>query len=419
MTKIDFFRGHFREQFGRGDYKGAIETGKRLLMEQAYINMAGTENYARDMYNLALAFEESGDTLSALETYRNTAWHSSNLDENGMLFAKSLSGMAAIVGEMGQAEPSYFMHAKVCEIYSANMGDDAPEFADSLYNLASAASEMGLGKDALKYHKKALEIREKAGGSEDILDSLRSIAAACEAAEAYDEACDYAKRAAELSRDESDAGTHANCCAYLGGLHAKRGDIEEALEMYTSAARALRGSLGKKHSAYMNMAFARANILTKAGKLFDAAAAYGEIIEALEERPGSRSLFYAGCLRNLAVVYETAGDWMAARATLMKSMNAKRSLKSDLMLDAVFLMRLNFKLGLDREAFGALVYALMCLQFSPWGYDDARALIVSVLMSEAGDDCGLDFFADEIDGLPDSGEMDEHIDQWIDWELDA
>ena len=414
MNKIDYFRSRFADEFHKKEYDKAVETGKRLLFEQAHINRAGTENYVHDMFNLALAYENAGDIESAVEVFRGSAWYSSILDNEGLLFAKCLTGLATLLSDMGHNESAYFMHAKACEINASKLGENDPELADSLYNLANAAIDINLPAFALHYHLKALKIREMAEDKKDIINSLHSIAFIFESNESYDEACGFAKNAVEHAQEVDDELTYATCCTYLGDLYAKCEKYDDALDMYCIATDEIEYVTGKEHSAYLNSAFMKATILAKMSLHNEAVYSFQEILDIFESYLGTRHLFYANCLRNLAIAYENSGDTFMSKITMLDAVRIKRQLNSCAVLDVIFVVRLSLRLGLIDEALKTLVYALMCVNSSSWSYVEGRSLILSIISTECKNEKAV--FFDELEKLENSERLEEIIEYWQNWE---
>ena len=414
MNKVDYFRNRFADEFHSKEYSKAIETGKRLLFEQAHINSAGSENYVRDMFNLALAFENAGDIDSAVDVLRGSAWYSSLLDHEGLLFAKCLTGLATLLGGMGHNESAYFMLARACEISASKLGENDPKLADSLYNLANAAIDIDMPAFALHYHLKALKIREMAEDKEDIINSLHSIAFIFESNESYDEACGFAKNAVEHAQEVDDELTYATCCTYLGELYAKCEKYDDALDMYCIATDEIEYVTGKEHSAYLNSAFMKATILAKMSLHDEAIYIFQEILDIFENYLGTRHLFFANCLRNLAIAYENSGDTFMSKITMLDAVRIKRQLNSCAVLDVIFVLRLSLRLGLMDEALKTLVYAFMCLKSSSWSYSDGRNLVLSIVSSECKKEKAV--FFDEIENLENSGRLKEIIEYWQNWE---
>ena len=414
MNKVDYFRNRFAEEFRKEEFDKAVETGKRLLSEQVHINRVGTENYVHDMFNLALAFEKAGDTESAIEVLRGSAWYSSFLDQEGLLYAKCLTGLATLLSDKGHGESAYFMLAKACEIYVDKFGENDPNLADGLYNLANAAIDIDMPAFALHYHLKALKIREKAEDKEDIINSLHSIAFIFESNESYDEACGFAKNAVEHAQEVDDDLTYATCCTYLGDLYSKCAKYEDALDMYCIATDEIEYVTGKEHSAYLNSAFIKATILAKLSLHDEAIFCFREILDIFEGYLGTRHLFYANCLRNLALVYECSGDLFMGKITMMDAARIKRQLNSCAVLDVIFAVRLTLRLGLMDEALKTLVYALMCIKSSSWSYAEGRSLILSVIAVECKNEKAV--FYNKLDELENSGKLDKIIKDWQKWE---
>ena len=414
MNKVEYLRSRFADEFYNEEYNKAVETGKRLLSEQVHINRVGTENYVHDMFNLALAFENVGDTESAIEVLRGSAWYSSFLDQGGLLYAKCLTGLATLLSEMGHGESAYFMLAKACEIYVDKLGENDPNLADGLYNLANAAIDIDMPAFALHYHLKALKIREKAEYKEDIINSLHSIAFIFESSESYDEACGFAKNAVEHAQEVDDDLTYATCCTYLGDLYAKCEKYEDALDMYCIATDEIEYVTGKEHSAYLNSAFIKATILAKLSLHDEAIACFREILDVFEGYLGIRHLFYANCLRNLALSYENSGDLLMGKITMLDAARIKRQLNSCAVLDVIFVVRISLRLGLIDEALKTLVYALMCIKYSSWSYAEGRSLILSIISTECRNEKAV--FLDKLEKLENSGRLGEIIEYWQKWE---
>ena len=417
MNKVDYFRNRFADEFYKNEFTKAIDTGRRLLYEQAHINRVGTENYVHDMYNLALAYEMAGDIESAAETYRGSAWYSSHIDYEGLLFAKCLTGLATLLSDMGQGESAYFMLAKACEIHLNKLSPLDPNLADSLYNLANAAFDINMPTSALEYHLKALKIREKTDDKVDLVNSLHSIAFIFESSESYDEACSFARYAAEYAQEIDDDFTYATCCTYLGDLYSKCEKYEDALDMYCIATDEIEFVTGKEHSAYLNSVFVKATTLAKLSLHHEAIYSYQEILDIFEDKLGTRHLFYANCLRNLAIAYDNTGDSFMSKITMLDAVRIKRQLKSCAIIDVIFVFRLCLRLGLLDEALNTLVYVLICARDSSWDLAQSKNFVLSVMSAECKNEKAK--FYDALEKLESSGRLESLIDYWLDWEKEG
>ena len=414
MNKVDYLRKRFADAFRKAHYSEATDIGKRLLAEMSRNGRTGSEAFASDAYNLALAYEKAGDLKSASEAYKSSVWHSGNYDNESLLFAKCLTSYAAMLSEAGATETAYFMYAKACDIKTEKLRTSDPLVADSLYNLANAANEVNMTDIALEYHIKALEIREKNGDLNDVVNSLHSIAFLHEKNKSLDKACEYAKRAVAQAIEIDDELTYPRACIYLAELYAKNNKPSDALEMYGFAADELGHLYGKEHSAYLNTAFTRATLLGMEAYYPEAEEAYMEILDVFRGLLGTNHLFYANCLRNLALIYEKQNELIASRDTFLKVVKIKQKISNCFSHDIISVLRLNLKMGLDREALEALVYALMYCDKSSWGYETCRNLIASVILSDYVHE-SVDFFrmAEELEGSP---QLSDIIDYWTMWE---
>ena len=414
MSKVDYLRKRFADAFRKSNYVEAADIGKNLLSELSRNGRVGTEGYINDTYNLALAYEKAGNIKSASEAYKSSVWHSSNYDSESLLFARCLTSYATLLSEAGAVETAYFMYAKACDIKSKKLKSGDPLFADSLYNLANAACEMDMTDIALDYHMEALEIREKNGDCADIVNSLHSIAYLHEKNKALDKACEYAKQAVSHAIDIEDDLTYPRACIYLAELYAKNNKNDDALEMYSFAVEEIDLMYGKEHSAYLNTAFTRATLLGIESYYPEAEEAYREILDIFHSLLGPNHMFYANCLRNLALLYEKQGALLLSRDTILKVVKIKQKLGSCFARDIISVLRLNLKMGHDGEALQTLVYALMHSDKSALGHETCRDLIISVVSNERKNDS--EAFFEMVNDLEDAPQLEDIINYWKIWE---
>ena len=379
MNKVEYFRRLFQEEYESGRYDEAIELGKLLLTELVNNNCGGTEGYINDTFNLALAYENTGDLQSAAEAFRSTVWHSGNIDSESMMFIRCLTSYAVLLGKLGAHEAAFYMHAKVCEICSRNLGSQHSVFADGLYNLANAANEIDMPDSAMYYHQMALGIRENSDNISDIINSLHSIAFLHEESNSMEMACEYARRAMCYAVDASDIDVYPSACIYLAELYAKCEKYADAIEIYDSAMLEIRTQFGREHSSYLNTAFSRAMLLGKEGRYEEAEVAFSEIIDTFENHFGTHHLFYSNCCKNLAVVYERMGMLMESKGAMLEAVSVRRRFGKCMPSDFISIMRLALMLDNYDEAIFTLVYVIMLSDSVPWADSQSRNMVMQLL----------------------------------------
>jgi len=358
MTKINYLRKQWAEKYDEQDLASAVEIGEALLHEHWHNKNMWTKGYANDLFNLACVHEELGNLERAAELYSDSARQISAAEGESLPFAERINNLAMVLIRLGIVEPAFFMLGNVTAIRRRILGTHSTLYADSLYNLANAAAEAGRSKDSIHYHKEALRIRENEGHTADIINSLHSLAFLYESAQEYDKAVPYAETAMKYSI--SDVRAYAGACNYLAGLYENSQKYEAALPLYDEVLEIANIEAGREHSAYLNVALRRANLLSLLNRPHEALAAHEEICDTFARISGTKHIFYANCLRGMAMLHKTLENPGRAEECILEAMKIRRAMYEDITLDITFLIRLHLQENNPDKALEALIYALMC-----------------------------------------------------------
>jgi tetratricopeptide (TPR) repeat protein len=410
MTKINFLRKTWAEKYNEKDLSSAIEIGEVLLREHWHNKNFLSQGYANDLFNLACAYEEVGNFERAAELYSDSARQISAIEGENLNFAERLSNLARVLMLLGISEPAFFMLGNVMNIFRRE-GVHNLLYADGLYNYANAAADVARKDEAIDCHCNALEIRKKNNApTEDIVNSLHSLAILHESDAEYEKAATYADAAVKYSFGNSR--NHARACNYLAGLYENSQKYENALALYEKVLRLAKHEVGKQHSSYLNVALRRANLLSLMNRPHEALAAHEEVRDVFASVSGKRHIFYANCLRGMAMIQKNLNNPLDAENSIMEAMKIRRAIKEDISLDIAFLIRLHLHENNVEKALDALIYALMCSSTESFGeLQNLLAEIFDKTKTPSSSD-----FINTIELLNDKEKLRPIIQKWTAWE---
>jgi len=414
MNKVNYFRNRVAEEYDENNLQQAAEVGEALLREHWHNKNFWTKGYADDLYNLAIIYDDLGVLERAAELYSDSARQISSVEGEGLEFARRLTGLATVMGRMGIKEPAFFIHGQVTSICRTELGNRDPQYADSLYNLANAAADTGRRREALRYHMDALRIREQAGKTGDVVNSLHSVAFLYESTNEYEKAAAYAEAAMKLSDDDEES--YASSCHYLAGIYEQCSKYEQALPLYDRVLEIAQDKAGREHSVYLNVAFRRANLLAKMNRPREALEYHEEVLEIFKKISilGESHLFYANCLRNMAILHKDLNETGKAEALMLESMKIRSSADEDIVQDIIFLIRLYLNDGESDKALEALIYALMRSDSNNTDF----ASLVNALSDafKQPDAINASEIMEAMEALNDKSKLAPIINKWTNWE---
>ncbi|MCL2387580.1 MAG: tetratricopeptide repeat protein [Defluviitaleaceae bacterium] len=411
MTKINYLRKCFTENYNQQDLESAAKIGEILLREHWHNCNTQTKGYANDLFNLACVYDETGNLERAAELYSDSARQIAMLEGEGLSFAERVNSLATVLARLGITEPAFFMMGSATAIRRRELGAQSPIYADSLYNLANIASDVGKRKESLRYHL-ALEIRENEGHTDDIINSLHSIAFLHEAASEYEKAIHYAETAMRYSIGDDE--TYARSCNYLAGLYEVNKSYKAALPLYEQVLEITVTEAGREHSAYLNVSLRRANLLALMEREYEALSAYEEVRDTFARISGTQHIFYTNCLRGMAMLHKNLGNAALAESLIMEAMKIRRTMCEDIMLDITFLIRLHLQAKNPEKALEALIYALMCSGSNSQEYKDMLSMLVEMFQST--DLPVTSEFITAMEVLNDREKIRPILNKWTAWE---
>lgn len=413
MTKIEYFRRRVKERYDKNELAAAAATGEALLSEHIGNASCAGMSYADDLYNLACVYDEMGHVGRATELYVESARLAYTEEGESPSFALRLNNLAALLSKTGRNESAYRLLKHVSAIQRECMHASSPELADSLYNLANAAADESLTDEALRLHNEALTLRKKNGSEEDIVSSLHSIALIHEAQDERAKAVGLAETALSHAR-----GTNAylGACYYLAGLYEAEEQYAKAEPLYREALRQVSSEGGRTHSAYVTVAARLANTLACMEEYRRALDTQREIRDILKIKAGESHLFYANCLRSMAILHKRLDESDEAETLMLQSLRIRKRVMGDdardIVNDAVFLIDLYIAADKLDKALEALVFVLMQM-----GDDDLESMLSALTeVYSRGGHARFQAILREMEKLNDRGRLWEIVRSWNDWE---
>jgi len=410
MTKIAYLRKVWAEKYDENDLEAAAEIGEALLREHWHNKSMRTVGYANDLFNLACVHEDLGNFERAVAYYSDAAQQHLAANGDELSYADRVNSLASALVRNDLPGTAFVLLENVAAIRRKLLGRRNLIYADSLYNLANAAADIGRTKDAIHFHMEALKIRETDAPIVDIVSSLHSIAFLYESDENYEKAILFAKSAAKFSA--SDDIAYAKACNYLAELYEAASEYESALPLYDEVLEIAGGETNRSGSAYLNVALRRANLLSLLNRPEEALAAHEKICESFP--PGATSVFYANCLRGMAMLHSNLNNPARAEECILKAMKIRRTMYEDITLDITFLIRLHLRENNTEKALEALIYALMCSGQNSPEYNEMLEDLVSIFDQTKNPATGE--FVNAIELLNDREKLRPILNKWEAWE---
>ena len=228
MSKTNYLRNQMRELYHSRNYAEAAKYGEALLTEH-WRNDSESPVLSDDLFNVALIYDEMGALEKAAKLYSASARH---IDDNDFMgIAKRANNLAGVLVRMGGLEAAHHFYTQMKHIYQRYAGVNSTIYADSLYNLANTSAALKRKDEAIRLHAEALKIREDMGATEDMVNSLHSLAVIHEEAEEYEKAASYGEAALELA----DGSAYLRVCSYLAKLYEADGQHDKAMDILVNA----------------------------------------------------------------------------------------------------------------------------------------------------------------------------------------
>jgi hypothetical protein len=407
MNKISLLRHRIQELYEESNYAGAVETGEALLREHIINPHEKGMSYADDLFNLAYLHDTLGNFERAMFLYYESAREVVANSGESLAFTYRLNNLAALLSSHGYADNAYHLLQHVTRIQRGMLNADDPQLADGLYNMANAVAELNKPAEAMKLHQEALRIRRAAGNPADIVNSLHSMAFIQENRKDMKHAVLYAKEALQSAQNDD----YFSAGFYLAGLYDENENFQQAENLYRDILTWVEKRADRTHSAFINVSLRLAHVLARQDKSQEALDIFEEIVGTFSKIDGEGHLFYANCLRSMAILYRTVNQPAKAEELMYQSIKIRIGNKDETLDDLMFLFDMFLTGGQVQKAYELLVYLLMKYESNELSIIDAISESFSKLNRQQ-----LEIILPELEELDNKDLLIPIINRWEEWE---
>jgi tetratricopeptide (TPR) repeat protein len=407
MNKISLMRHRIQELYDERDLAGAVATGEALLREHFVNPCEKGMSYADDLFNLAYLHDTLGNFERAMFLYYESAREVVANSGESLAFAYRLNNLAALLSSRGYADNAYHLLQHVTRIQRGALNADDPQLADGLYNMANAVAELNKPAEAMKLHQEALRIRRAAGDPADIVNSLHSMAFIQENRKDIKHALQYAKEAMQSAQSDD----YFSAGFYLAGLYDESENFQQAENLYRDILSWVEKRADRTHSAFINVSLRLAHVLARQDKPEEALAIFEEIVGTFSKIDGEGHLFYANCLRSMAILYRTVGQPSKAEELMLQSIKIRRNNSDDTLEDLIFLFDMFLTGGKIQKAYELLVYLLMRYKSNEKHFKDAICESFAKMNRQQ-----LEILLPALEGMDNRDLLAPIISRWEEWE---
>ncbi|MGM9507733.1 tetratricopeptide repeat protein [Larkinella sp. GY13] len=227
-------------------------------------------------------------------------------------YAADLNNLALSYEQTGQFNKALPLYKESLKIQEQLSGKLHPNYAMILTNIAALARSMGQYQEALTFATEALEIRYKNFGKEhiDYATTLNLVAVINVNLDNYKKGIGLAEESLAIVKRVAgkDSLVLASAMGNLAGIYVKTYQFEKATDLYENARIIIKSKLGQNHINYAVSLFNLAKMHVEMGQYEKVLPFYLESLSIVETSLGKLSNRYADVLFNLADFYQIIGQ---------------------------------------------------------------------------------------------------------------
>ncbi len=317
----------FKEYWENEEYEKIKPTSDKIIEYYKRNNMTKSESYACHLYNLCLYFVDIEDYTSAILSGKEAA-DIMESSKDPILYTSFINNLAVAYSLKGEKQRAMELFKKSYSIRINELDHDDLRVCDALLNIGSTYYELGKYDDALKFHRDAL-MRRSDIGSEEYINNLNLVGYDCEKVKRYPSAINYLKKAVKLMMsNNADKNDYvANIC-YLASVYKKNMEYDNALTYYEKALYILKKEKLDKEPYCGEIMNKAAELYLEMGNDQKALELRINALNIFEAQVGSKNMFYANCLREIAKIYKKNNAYGDAITYLQRDLDIKSSVIS-------------------------------------------------------------------------------------------
>lgn len=299
-------RGEFLEAHQKGDYLESIVLGKKIIELYKNNDDCDSMEYALDLHNLGIAYDDICMYDKAIFYYRISAELKKKLSGESIAYADTLNNLAIAYSNIGQHEKALKLQEKVLSIRDALQGKDHTDYTIGLFNLGNAYEDIGDYTKSLEMHTKALikANRQKDFSKADYADILVSMGRVYEKIGNYHKSLDSYEKAIGIIRELGDMELYRMTLLLSAAAAAEKAErLNDAKDWCKEAIDIRKKMMPVCHLDYISNMNVLATIYAKRKEYQNAKAVHEEILELSGKILGKSHVYYGDIINNIGVDY--------------------------------------------------------------------------------------------------------------------
>lgn len=327
----DFFR-KFRDKA----FFEAAAAGEEIVGLYKKNNDEASMEYAIDLNNLAIAYDEAGNFKRAIELYEKAAEIKKlSAGEDSESYADTLNNLGVAFSRINKHSAAVENHKKAYRIRRKILGPEHTDTVFSLFNMGNAYEDMKNYSKALLYHRKALEGAEKNVSipKADLSDIYAAYGNSLTRSGEFKKGINYLLKSMELVKQVSGENNFDYISIVLNAAKAyEKIECFKESKIYFEKAIDLRSRImDKKHFDYVTTLNMYCGVLEKLGEYEKILKIQKDCQKLIEEITSKNHVLYGDSLLKEARTYLNMGRLDAAEASANSALEIKRnSMKAEL-----------------------------------------------------------------------------------------
>lgn len=327
IGEIKRLRKEFLDAYRDGEYQKAILLGREILQLYEENEDIACMEYAVDMSNLGMVYDQMRLYERAEDYYRRAAELKKTYSGESLSYADTLNNLAIVRNHQGQQEDALRLHGRVLEIRDRKLGREHIDYIHSLYHMGNTYELLGDMEHAIECHAKALQRARqcKEFPISDLGDLHGAIARAYEGKGNFKKAIYYYEVCLDLIEKARGCENlyYMIHVLLLAAVCEKAGWLELAVEYCEKAVALRREMMSSEHLDFINSLNSLAAICCKNKQFEKAISLHREVLEMVERLLGKEHIFYADALNNLSVDYAGMQAFTEALALNQEALHRK------------------------------------------------------------------------------------------------
>ncbi len=311
IYEIKKLRNRFLSYYYDEDYEKAQQTGERLISTYRAKKLVTPEEFGKDLFNLACAYDEGGNYEKAVSVYLKAADEIENNRGKCLKLSDVYNNIGIAHDKLHQHDTALAYFKKCYNLRSALLKETDKDLIDACYNLASEYKNLHRFTDAAQYYAKALNSRSK----KDIAygDNLFNLGMCYIETKDFALGGEYMKRAMEVYRQNSKGfEEYINALGFYSAFLYKSRKYEEAVENYNVLIDAIKQNYGTDQHNYANALSQLADCYTKMGSPEKGITLKQKSINIIKKSMGTEHIIYATNLADLGHMYLNLNEYAKA-----------------------------------------------------------------------------------------------------------